>query len=68
VPANREVIEPDFVNRAARLGETAAEHEVTEAELLGDEENRFLEARLRAVGKNLFDAQGSLMAHVVLLP
>src|SRR5713226_2009478 len=68
VPANREIIEPDFVNRAPRLGETAAEHEVTEAQLLGDEENRFLEARPRAVRKNLLDAQGSLVAHVVPLP
>src|SRR6266853_1834859 len=37
VPANREIIEPDFMNRPTRLGETAAEHEVTEAKLLGDE-------------------------------
>src|SRR5260221_3586256 len=37
VPANRAIIESDFMNRPARLGETAAEHEVTEAKLLGDE-------------------------------
>jgi hypothetical protein len=50
---NGEIIEPDFVRRAARLGEAAAENEVPEAELLADEQHRFLEGRSRADGKNL---------------
>jgi hypothetical protein len=53
VPVNGEIIEPDFVRRAARLGEAAAENEVPEAELLADEQHRFLEGRSRADGKNL---------------
>src|SRR6266487_2682842 len=68
VPVNRKIIEPDFVRRAAQLGEAAAEHEVAEAELLGDEEHCFLEGRLRAIGKYLRKAHGPLVAHVVPLP
>src|SRR2546428_6774134 len=67
-PVNRKIIEPDFVRRTARLGEAAAEHEVAETELLGDEENCFLEGRLRAVGKNLRQAHGPLVPHVIPLP
>src|SRR4030081_2324857 len=68
VPVNWKIIEPDFMRRAARLGKTAAEHEVPETELFGDEEHRFLEGRLRAVGKNLRKAHGPLVAHVVPSP
>jgi hypothetical protein len=50
---NGKIIEPDFVRRAARLGEAAAENEVPEAELLADEQHGFLEGRFRADGKNL---------------
>src|SRR5438093_4923458 len=68
VPVNWKIIEPDFVRRAARLGETAAEHEVAEAELLGDEEHCFLEGCLRAVGKYLRQAHRPLVVHLVSLP
>src|SRR6266853_219570 len=67
VPVNGKIIEPDFVRRATRPREVAAEHEVPEAELLAGEEHRFLEGRLRAVGKNLRKTHGRLVPHALSL-
>src|SRR5206468_1237368 len=67
MPVSGKIIEPDFVRGAARPREVAAEHEVPEAELLAGEEHRFLEGRLRAVGKNLRKTHGRLVPHALSL-
>src|SRR5690349_16613299 len=65
-PADREIIEMDIPVRAAPR-ETAMEHEVTKAELPGDEKAGFFEICLRTGSKNPIEAQSFAAAHVVSL-